>query len=384
MDFDLSDELVALRAAVARFAKEQVAPHAQAWDRAEGYPDEIVQVLGRQGFMGILVPEEFGGADGDHKQLAIVLEEIARHDGGLALAVEAHNGLCCQHILVAATPEQKKRWLPPLASGEQIGSWCLSEPVSGTDAAAMKTQAVKDGDSWVLNGSKQFVTNGARAGTFVVLAVTNPSKGKSGISAFLVDRNTPGLSTGKPEDKLGMRSSDTVSLTMEDVRVPEDQVLGAVDKGFRDVKRVLLGGRVMISALALGLARGALEDSVRYANQRETFGKPIARRQLIQAKLADMVTQSEAARALLYRAVRLLDNGKATVQDAAITKLFVSEMATRVCLEAIQVHGGYGYLRAYNVERYLRDAKLCEIGEGTSEILRVIIGRGVAKELNST
>jgi alkylation response protein AidB-like acyl-CoA dehydrogenase len=383
MDFGLSEELVALRAAVARFAKEQVAPNAQAWDRAEGYPDEMVQVLGGQGFMGILVPDEYGGAGGDHMQLAIVIEEIARHDGGLALAVEAHNGLCCQHILVAATPEQKKRWLPPLASGEQIGSWCLSEPASGTDSAAMKTQAVRDGDSWVLNGAKQFVTNGARAGTFVILAVSDPSKGKSGISAFVVDRDTPGLSTGKPEDKLGMRSSDTVSLNMEDVRVPEDHVLGVVDKGFRDVKRVLLGGRIMISALSLGLARGALEDSVRYASQRETFGKPIARRQLIQAKLADMVTQSEAARALLYRAVRLLDDGKATVEDAAITKVFASEMATKVCLEAIQVHGGYGYLRDYNVERYLRDAKLCEIGEGTSEILRVIIARGVVAGLNS-
>ena len=383
MDFDLPEELVALRAAVARFAKEQVAPHAQAWDRAEGYPDEMVQVLGRQGFMGILVPEEYGGADGDHMQFAIVLEEIARHDGGLALAVEAHNGLCCRHILVAATPEQKKRWLPALASGSRIGSWCLTESASGTDAAAMRSRAVRDGDSWVLSGSKQFVTNGARAGTFVVLVVTDPSKRKSGISAFVVDRNTPGLSTGRPEDKLGMRSSDTVSLNMEDVRVPEDQLLGVVDKAFRDVKRVLLGGRIMISALALGLARGALEDSVRYANQRETFGKPIARRQLIQAKLADMVTQSEAARALLYRAIRLLDNGKATVQDAAITKLFVSEMATKVCLEAIQVHGGYGYLRDYNVERYLRDAKLCEIGEGTSEILRVIIARGVGAGLSS-
>ena len=383
MHFDLPEELVALRAAVARFAKEQVAPHAQAWDRAEGYPDEMVQVLGDQGFMGILVPEEYGGTDGDHMQFAIVLEEIARHDGGLALAVEAHNGLCCQHILVAGTPEQKMRWLPALASGERIGSWCLTEPVSGTDAAAMRTRAVGDGDSWVLNGAKQFVTNGARAGTFVILAVTDPSKGKRGISAFVVDRDTPGLSTGKPEEKLGMRSSDTVSLNMEDVRVPGDQLLGAVDEGFRDVKRVLLGGRIMISALALGLARGALEESVRYANQRETFGKPIARRQLIQAKLADMVTQSEAARALLYRAVQLLDDGKATAQDAAITKLFISEMATRVCLEAVQVHGGYGYLRDYNVERYLRDAKLCEIGEGTSEILRVIIARSVSAGLNS-
>ena len=381
MDFELSEELVALRAAVARFADEQIAPHAQAWDRAEGYPDEMVQVLGDQGFMGVLVPEEYGGAGGDHMQLAIVLEEIARHDGGLALAVEAHNGLCCQHILIAASHEQKKRWLPALASGEQIGSWCLSEPVSGSDAAAMKTQAVRDGDSWVLNGAKQFVTNGARAGTFVVLAVTDPSKGKRGISAFVVNRDTQGLSTGRPEDKLGMRSSDTVSLNMEDVRVAEDQVLGVVDKGFRDVKRALIGGRIMISALALGLARGALEESVRYAKERETFGKPIARRQLIQAKLADMVTQSEAARALLYQAVQLLDDGKATAQDAAITKLFISEMATKACMEAIQVHGGYGYLRDYNVERYLRDAKLCEIGEGTSEILRIIIARGVARGL---
>ena len=233
----------------------------------------------------------------------------------------------------------------------------------------------------MLNGAKQFVTNGARAGTFVVLAITDPSKGKRGISAFAVDRDTQGLSTGRPEDKLGMRSSDTVSLNLEDVRVPEDQLLGVVDKGFRDVKRALIGGRIMISALALGLARGALEESVRYAKERETFGKPIARRQLIQAKLADMVTQSEAARALLYRAVQLLDNGKATAQDAAITKLFISEMATKACMEAIQVHGGYGYLRDYNVERYLRDAKLCEIGEGTSEILRIIIARGVARGL---
>jgi alkylation response protein AidB-like acyl-CoA dehydrogenase len=376
MDFDLSEEQVALRAAVARFAEEQVAPHAQAWDKAEGFPDEMVQVLGNLGFMGVLVPEEYGGAGGDHMQLAIVIEEIARHDGGLALAIEAHNGLCCQHICIAATPEQKKRWLPPLASGEQIGSWCLSEPESGTDAAALQTQAVRDGDSWLLNGSKQFVTNGARAGTFVVLASTDPAKGKAGISAFLVEADAPGLSTGKPEDKLGMRSSDTVSLSLEDVRVPGDQLLGVVDEGFGDVERALLGGRIMISALSLGLARGALEDSVRYANERETFGQPIARRQLIQAKLADMATQTTAARALLYRAVQRLDEGTATVQDAAITKLFASEMATKACLEAIQVHGGYGYLRDYNVERYLRDAKLCEIGEGTSEILRVIIAHG--------
>ena len=383
MDLDLSEELVALRAGVARFAREQVAPHAQDWDRAGGYPDDMVQRLGNQGFLGVLVPEEYGGAGGDHMQLAIVLEEIARHDGGLALAVEAHNGLCCAHILIAGTPEQKQRWLPALASGERIGSWCLTEPGSGTDAAAMTTRAVRDGDGWVLNGSKQFVTNGAGAGTFVVLAVTEPSKGRSGISAFIVDRETSGLGTGQPERKLGMRSSDTVSMNLEDVGVPGEQLLGTVDDAFRDVKRVLLGGRIMISALSLGLARGALEDSVRYANERETFGKPIAQWQLIQGKLADMATQSAAARALLYRGVRRLDAGSATVQDAAITKPFTSEMATKICMDAIQVHGGYGYLSDYNVERYLRDAKLCEIGEGTSEILRVIIAREVAAGLNS-
>lgn len=386
MDFNLPDEMVALREAVARFAAEQIGPHAQDWDRDEGYPLDMIKRLGQQGFMGIRLPEAYGGAGGDFMTFAIILEEIARHDGGLALAVEAHNGLCCEHIHFAGTEEQKQRFLPPLAAGEQIGSWCLTEPGSGTDAAALKTRAVRDGDDWILNGTKQFITNGARAGTYVVMALTadaakSTQAGKSGISAFIVERNTPGLVVGKLEDKLGMRSSDTVALTFEDVRLPGDQLLGELDHAFTDVKKVLEYGRVMISALSLGLARGALEESVHYATQRKTFGKPISEHQLIQAKLADMAMQIEAARALVDRSVWRLDTGASMAYESALTKLFASEMATRVCMDAIQIHGGYGYLRDYNVERYFRDAKLCEIGEGTSEILRVLVAGRLIKRM---
>lgn len=381
MDFDLPEELVALRDNAARFAREQVAPHAQEWDKAEGYPDEMIRKMGDQGFMGIMVPEEYGGSGGDYMSFAIILEELSRYDGGLALAVEAHNGLCCSHLLVGGNEEQKKKWLPPLAKGERIGSWCLTEPGSGTDAAAMTTRAVKDGDHWVLNGAKQFITNGDRAGTFVVTAVTSPGKGPAGISAFVMDRSTPGLSTGPREDKLGMRSSDTVTVRLENARVPADQLLGKVDEGFRDVKTVLERGRIMVSAISLGLARAALEDSVRYAHERAAFGKAIMNYQLIQAKIADMASGIEAARLLLWRSATMQDNGRSTAYEAPITKVFASEMATRVCMEAIQVHGGYGYLKEYNVERYMRDAKLCEIGEGTSEILRVLIARQAAARL---
>ncbi len=381
MDFNLPEELEALRSNAARFAADRVAPHAQEWDRAESYPDSMIGELGKQGFMGIMVPEEYGGSAGNYMAFAIILEELARHDGGLALAVEAHNGLCCSHIMIGGNEEQKKRFLPALAKGEQIGSWCLSEPNSGTDAAAMTTRAVRDGGHWVLNGSKQFITNGRRAGTYVVTAVTSPDKGAGGISAFVVERGTPGLSTGKPEEKLGMRSSDTVTVQLQDVRVPDANRLGAPDRGFEDVKKVLERGRIMVSAISLGLARGAMEDSVKYAHERVTFGVPIVKHQLIQAKLADMAAQVEAARLLIYQAATRQDNGLSTNYEAPITKVFASEMATRVCMEAIQLHGGYGYLRDYNVERYMRDAKLCEIGEGTSEILRVLISRSLSTRL---
>jgi alkylation response protein AidB-like acyl-CoA dehydrogenase len=377
MDFTLSDELVALRAAVDRFAAEQIAPHAEEWDRKAWYPDTMIRLLGEQGFMGILVPEEYGGSGGSYMAFATILEGIARHDGGLSLAVEAHNGLACGHICLAGTHEQKKRFLPPLASGEQIGSWCLTEPGSGTDAAALKTRAVREGSSWVLKGTKQFITNGGRAGTYVINASTSPEKGKHGISAFIVERGTPGLSTGTPEEKLGMRSSDTVSVHLDHVRIPEDQLLGEVDGAFPVCMKALEKGRIMISAISLGLASAALEESVKYAHGRMAFGQPIARFEAIQCKLADMATQIEAARLMLYRAATLADQGESSYFEAATTKLFSSEMATRICMEAIQIHGGYGYLRDYHVERYMRDAKLCEIGEGTSEILRVLIAKSL-------
>lgn len=379
MDFSVPDELAMLRASARKFAEEEIAPHAQEWDRAGKYPDDMIAKLGAQGFMGILVPEVYGGAGCSFQAFAAVLEELARHDGGLALAVEAHNGLVCQQIMIAGTEAQKQRYLPPLVSGEQIGSWCLSEPGSGSDAIAMETTAVRDGDGWVLNGSKQFITNGNRAGTYVIMTVTDPGATPRGITAFIVERGTMGLGVGKLEEKLGMRSSDTVAVHLENVRLPDSQRLGEVHRGFDDVKRVLEHGRVMISAVSLGLARGALEEAGRYARERKAFGKAIAQFQSIQNKLADMATQLEAGRLMLQHAVWLLDQGRCSIRQAAMTKLFTSEMATKSCMEAIQILGGYGYLRDYNVERYMRDAKLCEIGEGTSEVMRMLIAREVGR-----
>lgn len=380
MDFDLPEELVALKEVAARFTAEHVTPHARAWDREGRYPDEVLAALGEQGFLGALVPEEYGGAGGGYLTLAVILEELARGDGGLALAVEAHSALAGMHIRLAGSEEQKKRFLPSLAAGEHLGCWCLTEPGSGTDAAALAATAVRDGDDWVLNGSKQFITNGARAGIYVVLARTDPELRRGGISAFILERDTPGLTTGALEDKLGMRSSDTVAVHLENVRAPGDRLLGTEGQAFDDAKEVLEGGRIMISALSLGFAQAAVDRSVAYGNERETFGKPIIERQLIQAKLADMVTQLHAAHLLVHRSAARLDAGRETPLDSAITKLFSSEMATRVCMEAIQIHGGYGYLKDYDVERYMRDAKLCEIGEGTSEILRVLIARSFRHE----
>jgi alkylation response protein AidB-like acyl-CoA dehydrogenase len=377
MDFNLPDELVMLRDTVRSFAKEHIAPHAQEWDRNEGYPDEMIKKLGDQGFMGVMIPEEYGGAAGNYMMFAIILEEIARYDGGLALAVEAHNGLCCQHIMLAANEAQKKKYLPALAAGDQIGAWCLTEPGSGSDAAGMTTRAVKDGNEYVINGSKMFITNGDRAGVYVVTAVSNPDAEKDRISAFVVERGTPGLSVGKREEKLGMRSSDTVVVTFDNVRVPAENLLGAEGKGFDTVKQVLQRGRVMVVALSVGFARGAVEDSAKYAKERHAFGKPIANFQLVQGKLADMATQYEAGRLLLWKAASTLDKGDYSTYEASVTKLFISEMATKVCMDAIQIHGGYGYLRDYNVERYMRDAKLIEIGEGTSEIMRILIAKSL-------
>jgi alkylation response protein AidB-like acyl-CoA dehydrogenase len=376
MDFELPEDLIMLRDMARKFAADRIGPNAREWDRTGLIPEAVVQELADLGFLGVLVPQELGGAGIGYLGMSVIIEELARQCGGTALLVAAHNGLCCGHLLVAANEAQRKKYLPPLATGRMLGSWCLTEPNSGSDAAALRTTAVLDGDTWVLNGSKVFVTNGYRAGVFVVHARTDPTAPKAkGISSFIVERDTPGLEIGPKEDKMGVRASDTVPLTLEDVRVPRANLCGELHKGFYDVLKVLERGRITIGALSVGLARGALEQSVKCSTEREQFGKPLSKHQAIQFKLADMAVQIDAARLLVRKAAILQDAGKSSNLESAMAKLYASEMATRVCLDAIQIHGGYGYLKDMPVERLMRDAKLCEIGEGSSEIQRMVIAR---------
>ena len=376
MDYELPEDVVMLRDMARKFAAEKIGPNAREWDRTGEIPLEIVKELGDLGFLGMRVPTEYGGAGLTYLPVAVIIEELARQCGGTALMVAAHNGLCCAHLMVGANEAQKKKYLPALARGEMLGSWCLSEPSSGSDAAALKTKAVLDGDTWVINGSKVFVTNGSRAGVYIVHARTDPEAPKArGISSFIVERDTPGLQIDPKEDKMGMRASDTVPLTLDDVRVPRANLCGELNKGFYDVLQVLERGRITIGSLSVGLARGAFEQAVQYATEREQFGQPLAKMQTIQFKLADMAVEIDAARLLVRKAALVQDSGRSSNLESAMAKLYASEIATRVCLDAIQIHGGYGYLKDMPVERLMRDAKLCEIGEGSSEIQRLVIAR---------
>ncbi len=375
MDFNLPEEIVALRDNVRKFAADRIRPQSRQWDREQSLPDELVAELGEMGLLGILTPEAYGGAGLGYLANAVIIEEIARQDGGVALLMAAHNGLCLSHLNMNANEEQKQKYLPKLASGEWMGAWGLSEPGCGSDAAALQTRAVKDVDGWRITGHKMFITNGARAQVFVVMARTDPDKGPKGISAFIVERGDEGFAVGVKEDKLGIRSSDTVPLDFDDLYVGPERLVGEYNMGFIAAMRVLERGRVGIGALSLGLARGSLEESIAYAKQRTAFGKPIVEFQAIQWKLADMLTSLEAARLLIYDAAQALDRGEESPLKASIAKLFASEMATRAGMEAIQIHGGYGYTKDMPVERYMRDAKLCEIGEGSSEVQRIVIAR---------
>lgn len=375
MDFTLPEEIAALRDVVRKFAAERIRPHARQWDREQSLPDELVRELGELGLMGLLTPEEYGGAGLGYLANAVVMEELARQDGGVALLVGAHNGLCLSHLNMHASVEQKKKYLPKLAAGEWVGAWGLSEPGCGSDAAALATRADKDGHGWRLNGHKMFITNGARAQVFVVMARTDPQAGAKGISAFIVERGDKGFVVGAKEDKLGVRSSDTVPLDFDDCHVGPERLVGELGTGFVGAMRVLERGRVGIGALAVGLARGCLEESIAYANERQAFGKPIAAQQAIQWKLADMAVEIETARLMVHDAALALDRGEDAALKASMAKLFASEMATRAGLQAIQVHGGYGYTKDMPVERYMRDAKLMEIGEGSSEVQRIVIAR---------
>jgi alkylation response protein AidB-like acyl-CoA dehydrogenase len=379
MDFQLPDELLQLQRTVRDFCQREVKPHARRWDEAEEFPRATVQKLGELGVLGMTVPEVYGGAAIGALGVAVVVEEVARFDGSLALTVASHNGLGTGHLLRFGSEELKQRYLPDLAAGTRLAAWGLTEPGSGSDAASLRTTAVRKGDRWVLNGSKMFITQGTVGDVFVVLALTDPERKQKGITAFLVEKGAPGFTQRALHGKLGMRSSDTAELHLEDVEVPDAQRIGEVGCGFTDTLQILDRGRISIGALAVGLARGALEEARGYAQERKAFGQPIASFQAIAFMLADMATELDAARLLVHRAAALCDRGERFGREASMAKLFASEAAMRATSKAIQIHGGYGYTRDFPVERYYRDAKLCEIGEGTSEVQRMVIAREVLR-----
>jgi len=375
MNFELSSEHIALRDMVRSFVDKEVRPYARQWDEESVFPAKTVARMGELGLLGVMVPEEYGGSGMDTISYSIAVEEIGKGDGSLGLTVASHNSLCVAHILAFGSEAIRRKYLPELASGRSLGAWALTEPGSGSDSLAMRTRAEWKKDRWVINGSKMFITQGSVAGVYVILAVTDKEKGRDGVTAFLVEAGTPGLSAGRNLHKLGMRSSDTAELVFEDLEVRPANVIGEVHSGFRDTMRNLAGGRISIAALAVGIGRGALEEAVSYAKERHQFGQPISSFQAIQWMIADAGTELDAASLLTFRAAYRKDSGKPFVQEAAIAKLFASEAAMRSTIKAVQIFGGYGYTREYPVERTMRDAKLCEIGEGTSEVQRMIIAR---------
>jgi alkylation response protein AidB-like acyl-CoA dehydrogenase len=379
MDFELPEDIRALQTSIREFCEKKVKPHAREWDHTEKFPMDVVKELGALGAMGIRVAEDLGGAGLGSLAVAVAVEEVARYDGSLALTVASHNGLGTSHIRVFGNEDQKRRYLPKLATAEFLGAWGLTEPGSGSDAAGLKTTAVKHGDRWVLNGSKMFITQGTVGDVFVILALTEPAKKQKGITAFIVDKGQKGFSQKALHGKLGMRSSDTAELHLENVEVPDSQRLGEVNMGFINTLTILDGGRITIGALAVGLGRGAIEESSRYAKDRSAFGHPIADFQALKWMFADMKTENDISRLLVHRAAALADAGQPYSKEASMAKLYASEAATRACNKAVQIHGGYGYTREFPVERYLRDAKLCEIGEGTSEVQRSIIAREILR-----
>jgi hypothetical protein len=351
-----------------------------AWDEAKTYPLQVMKQLGEMGMMGIIFPEEYGGAGMGYLEYAVVVEELSRVDGSVGISIAAHNSLCANHIFAMGSEAQKQKYLVPLASGKVIGAWGLTEPGAGSDAGAQLTTARKEGSHYVLNGTKNFITHATVGDIAVVMARTSPGRGTDGISAFILEKGMNGFRAGKQENKLGLRASDTSELIMEDVKVPEENLLGEEGVGFRQAMKTLDGGRISIGALGLGMAQGAFEESVKYAKQRRTFGKPIAEHQAIAFKLADMQVQVEAARLLIYKAANLKDQGKPYGKAASMAKLYSSEIACKVADEAVQTLGGYGYIKDYPVEKYYRDVKLCTIGEGTSEIQRTVISRYLMQE----
>jgi len=375
LDFELTDEQKGIKRAVREFAEGEIRPHVMEWDEAQRFPREIPGKLAQLGLMGVIFPAAYGGAGLGYVEYVTVIEELARVDGSVGIIVAAHTSLCAGHIFIAGTEEQKRKYLAPLARGEKLGCWSLTEPQAGSDAGGTRTTARLEGDTWVLNGSKTFTSNGTYADICVALAVTDKTAHKHGISAFIIEKGTPGFRAGKKENKLGLRASDTTEVIFEDCRIPKENCLGQPGEGFVDSLKVLDKGRISIAALAVGMAQGAYEASLNYAKERKQFGKPIADFQATRFKLSDMATEIDAARLLTYRAATLADRGCRVTSESSMAKLFAGEVAVRAANEAVQIHGGYGFIKDYPAEKYYRDVKLCTIGEGTSEIQRMVIAR---------
>jgi alkylation response protein AidB-like acyl-CoA dehydrogenase len=384
MDVSPPEHVEALRQEVRKFAEREIRPHVMAWDEAKAFPFRVVKQLGEMGMMGVIFPEQYGGAGMGYLEYAVVVEELSRVDGSVGISVAAHNSLCSNHIYTMGDERQKQAYLVPLASGRALGAWGLTEPGSGSDAGALLTSAKKEGSHYVLSGTKTFITHGTVGDIFVVMARTRPPRdghsSADGISAFILEKGMNGFRAGKQENKLGLRASDTSELILEEVRVPEANLLGEDGLGFKQAMKTLDGGRIGIGALGLGMAQGAFEEALRYSKVRRTFGSPLADHQGIQFKLADMGTEIEAARLLIYRAAGLKDQGLPYAKAASMAKLYSSEVACRVADQAVQILGGYGYIKDYPVEKYYRDVKLCTIGEGTSEIQRTVIARYLLSE----
>ena len=379
MNFQLDDEQLQLRKSVREFAEREILPHVMEWDEAAKFPMETVKELGKMGLLGVIFPAEYGGAGMGYIEYVIAIEELSRVDGSIGIIVAAHTSLGSNHIFIAGNEEQKRKYIPKLATGEYIGAWGLTEPGSGSDAGGARCSAVRKGDRWILNGTKTFITNGTYADVYTVVAVTDKTAHTHGLSAFIVEKGTKGFRPGKKENKLGLRASDTAELIFEDCEIPAENLLGKEGDGFIDAMKVLDGGRISIAALGLGMAQGAYESALKYSKQRKQFGQAISEFQAIQWKLADMATEIDAARLLTMRSAWLKDNGMKTTLESSMAKLYTSEVAVRAANESVQIHGGYGFIKDYPAEKFYRDVKLCTIGEGTSEIQRLVIARQILK-----
>ena len=379
MDFTYPDDVVQVRRVAREFAENEIRPHVMEWDEAQTFPREILKKLGELGFLGILIPQDYEGAGLGYLEYVSIIEELSRVDGSVGISVAAHNSLCTGHIFTFGTEEQRRKFAVPLAKGEKLGAWSLTEPEAGSDAGGTQTTARLDGDQWILNGQKTFTTHGTYGDICVAMAVTDKAAGHHGISAFILEKGTPGFTAGKKENKLGLRASDTSTVIFDDCRIPKDNLLGQPGHGFIDALAVLDGGRISIAAMALGMAQGAFEASLHYSQQRKQFGRTISAFQGIQFKLADMAVEIDSARLLTHRAAWMKDQGMKTTLQSSMAKLYASEVAVRVANECVQIHGGYGYIKDYPAEKFYRDVKLCTIGEGTSEIQRLVIARELLK-----